>query len=279
VKISEICEKKSDSQITQMTTDVLKFEREKTKMKNRKPLQGVLNIIRFNWHFYLMALIVLMVFSLIRNQFPQPIQTILSVGIVISFFTLLTSLMVSFYIYDLSDLYRLKWIENTDNKKILNINAGFDETSEIIISKFPQTDLTICDFYDPAQHTEISIKRAGKLFPPKLKTISVATEQLPFPENSFDRSFAILSAHEIRDENERIRFFRELNRVTKDQIFVTEHLRDFNNFMAYTIGVFHFHSRKTWQKTFEEADLTIQQEIRTTPFVTTFVLEKNGNTL
>lgn len=255
---------------------LLKFEKEK--MKSRKPLQGVFNIIRFNWHFYLMALIVLLVFFLIKNQFPKPIQMILTVGIVISFFALLISLTVSFYIYDLSDLYRLKWIENTDNKKILNINAGFDETSEIIFSKFPRTELTICDFYDPAKHTEISIKRARKLFPPKPGTISVTTDQLPFPENSFDQSFAILSVHEIRDDNERIRFFRELNRVTKDRIFVTEHLRDFNNFMAYTIGAFHFHSPKTWLKTFEEAGLTIKRKIKTTPFVTTFVLEKNGNT-
>src|SRR5690606_9614437 len=101
----------------------------------------------------------------------------------------------SFYIYDLSDLYQLKWIENAGNKKILNINAGFDETSEIIINKFPQSDLTICDFYNPDKHTEISIKRARRAYPPNPKTISVLTDKLPFSEKSFDKSFAILSAH------------------------------------------------------------------------------------
>lgn len=243
----------------------------------RKPIQGVTNIIRFNWHFYFMVLVIFVGLLLIKNQFPQPIQTLLNIGIAIAIFTLLVSLFVSFYIYDLSGLYQLKWIENINNKKVLNINAGFDETSEIISNRFPQTNLVICDFYNPVKHTEISIKRARRAYPPNPKTISVTTDKLPFSENTFDKSFAILSAHEIRDENERIQFFKELNRITKGQIFVTEHLRDFNNFIAYTIGFFHFHSRNTWLKTFKEAGLIVTQEIKTTPFITTFVLNKNGN--
>lgn len=226
-----------------------------------------------------MAFVVFVILFLIRNQFSQQIQILLNVGIAVATLTLLISLFVSFYIYDLSDLYQLTWIENADNKKLLNINAGFDETSKIIINKFPKTDLTICDFYNPYKHTEISIKRARKAYPPNPKTISVTTDKLPFSENAFDKSFAILSAHEIRNENERVQFFKELNRITKGQIFVTEHLRDFNNFMAYTIGVFHFHSRESWLRIFKQADLTVTKEIKTTPFITTFVLDKNGNTL
>ena len=245
----------------------------------RKPIHGVANIIRFNWHFYLMAFVAFVILFLLKNQFPQQIQIFLNVGIAVAMFTLLISLFVSFYVYDLSDLYQLNWIKNADNKNILNLNAGFDETSEIIINKFPQTDLTICDFYNPEKHTEISIKRARHAYPPNPKTISVSTNDLPFSENAFDNSFAILSAHEIRNENERVQFFKELSRVTNGQIFVTEHLRDFNNFMAYTIGVFHFYSRKSWLRTFRQADLTVMQEIKTTPFITTYVLEKNGSSL
>lgn len=247
----------------------------------RNPIQGILNIIRFNWHFYLMAAVIFIILYLIKKQFSQQIQTLLNIGIVVSISTLLISLIVSFYVYDLSGLYQLKWIENTNDKKILNINAGFDETSEIILNKFPQTNLTICDFYNPARHTEVSIKRARLAYPPNPKTIAVSTTNLPFSDNTFDKSYAILSAHEIRNDDERVQFFKELKRVTKlsGQILVTEHLRDFNNFMAYTFGVFHFHSRKRWMHTFMKAGLTISQEIKTTPFITTFVLHNNGNTL
>lgn len=247
----------------------------------RKSLQGVSNIIWFNRHFYLIALLVLTVLFLLKNQFPPLIQILLNVGIVGAIFTLMVSLLVSYFVYDLSDLYQLKWIKNADNKKVLNINAGFDETSDIIITKFPETDLTICDFYDPNKHPEISIKRARRAYPPSARTISVSTNQLPFSENTFDKTIVILSAHEIRNQDERAQFFKELNRVTKSsgQIFVTEHLRDLNNLMAYTIGVFHFYSRKSWLQTFKEADLIVTEEIKTTPFIITFVLDKNGNTL
>ena len=111
--------------------------------------------------------------------------------------------------------------------------------------------MTICDFYNPLKHTEISIKRARKAFPPNSHTVQVSTDRLPFKDHTFDYALAILSAHEIRDERERVLFFSELSRVTKPTglIFVTEHLRDFNNFIAYSLGFFHFHSKTSWLTT------------------------------
>lgn len=243
----------------------------------RKSFQGVLNIIRFNWHFYLLAVLVLILSMLIINFFPTQNSRLVSIIILLIFLPLLISLLVSFYVYDLSDLYQLSWIEGLDGKKVLNINAGFDETSHIIKHKYPLTELTICDFYDPNTHTEVSIKRARKCYPPGPETIQVSTSLLPFPNNTFAMSFAILSAHEIRNNKERVQFFLELSRVTGGQIFVTEHLRNMNNFLAYTIGFFHFHSRKTWINTFNNANLKVVKEIKSTPFVTSFVLEKHGN--
>jgi ubiquinone/menaquinone biosynthesis C-methylase UbiE len=75
-------------------------------------------------------------------------------------------------------------------------------------------------------------------------------------------------------------FFKEINRVTKPngQLFVTEHHRDFYNFLAYNIGFFHFHTFQTWSKTFKNSGFIIKDKIKTTAFVTTYILEKNGNT-
>lgn len=247
----------------------------------RKPFQGVFNIVRFNWHFYLLAGLVISSLILLKHYLPEQVQPFVLWLALLAILTIAISLIVSFYIYDLSNLYQLKWLSNGDNKTILTINAGFDETSELIRDKFPEVNLTICDFYNPQKHTEVSIKRARKAYPPLENTIQVPTDKLPFPDNSFDCSLAILSAHEIRDEKERIDFFRELERVTKStgQIIVTEHLRDLTNFMAYTIGFFHFHSKSTWMRTFMEAKLKVKREIKTTPFITTFILEKNGDPL
>lgn len=245
----------------------------------RKSFQGVGNIVRFNWHFYVITILIFIALFFLKNELNSSLQILVNIGLILAIATLSISLLVSFYIYDVSDLYQLNWLENLNNKKTLNIHAGFDETSGIIEQKFPQTELTIADFYNPKKHTEISIKRARKAYPPNPKTITINTEKLNFEDLYFDESFAILAAHEIRNTAERIQFFKELSRITKDKIYVTEHLRDFPNFLAYTFGFFHFHSKKTWFNTFNEANLLVKKEIKTTPFITTFVLEKNGNTL
>lgn len=246
----------------------------------RNSFQGVWNIICFNWHFYLAGVSVTLLLCLSEEILPAPMQLLVVGAAAFSLLALLTSLLVSFYVYDFSDLYSLNWLSNCENKKVLNVNAGFDETSEIITNKFPNVKLTICDFYNSEKHTELSIKRARRAYPPSHSTIQVATEKMPFHENAFDYVIGILSVHEIRDENERANFFKELNRITKPggQIFVTEHLRDLNNFLAYTIGFFHFQSRKQWLKAFESANLKVIGEVKTTPFITTFILCNHGDT-
>jgi ubiquinone/menaquinone biosynthesis C-methylase UbiE len=248
----------------------------------RPPLQGVWNIVRFNWHFYVLStMLVLLIFvtthflNISYNFFANVIGFFIMIMIVIS-------LLISFYIYDLSDLYKLNWMKKLtvlENGKIININAGFDETSFLLKEKFPCAELIALDFYDPSKHTEISIKRARKAHPSSLNTLQVSTSSLPLQNSYADNIFVILSAHEIRSMAERNTFFQELKRVLKHtgKIVVVEHLRDGQNFLAYNIGFFHFISKSSWYETFKKAGLNVFQEIKITPFITTFILDKNGN--
>lgn len=247
----------------------------------RKPFQGVWNIIRFNWHFYLLSFGVLLLIFFIANLVDDPFRFYLNVLCLLIVGTTLFSLLVSFYVYDLSSLYKLEWLKElkwAEKSKMVNINAGFDETSILLKEKFKDPELIVFDFYDPLKHTEISIKRARKAYPPYPNTIQVNTSDLPLNDKHVDFIFAILSAHEIRNEGERISFFKELNRILSPsgQIVVVEHLRDVPNFLAYNIGFFHFHSKAAWRKTFEKAKLKIFKEIKITPFISTFILEKYG---
>lgn len=247
----------------------------------RKPWQGVANIVRFNWHFYAGAGIALAAGALACGLLPTAMQPFALGLLVLGALVIVASLAVSYYVYDVSDLYQLNWLTALGAAQVLNINAGFDETSAIIQHKFPGCDLTMADFYNPQHHTEVSIRRARRAYPPVPGTITVGTGSLPFADGAFDAVVAILSAHEIRDHHERATFFQELNRITQPtgRIFVTEHLRDLNNFMAYTVGFLHFHSRATWLLTFARAGLVVRQEIKITPFITTFILAKNGDSL
>lgn len=246
----------------------------------RKPFQGLENIIRFNWHYYAFSLALVVLVLTIQYYFNSftVIGSLLVLLIVCSTFI---SLLASAYIYDFSDLYKFLWLKNLkqgEKEKILNINAGFDETSILLESKFASSELVVADFYDPAKHTEISIKRARKAYPPFPNTQQVSTTHLPIQDNSADKIFTILSAHEIRSDEERVAFFKELQRIVtpSGQVIVTEHLRDTANFLAYNLGFFHFHSKATWLKTFHLSGLNVSKEIKITLFITTFILDKNG---
>jgi len=248
----------------------------------RKPFQGVINIIRFNWHFYVIAIAVILALFYLQFITDVRLNPFLDFLFTIIISTIVISLFASYYIYDFSGLYKFKWIKKNNIKDhILNINAGFDETSELIIDRNRSSIFSALDFYDPLKHTEVSIKRARKYFPPVANTISIKTNSIPFEDNSIDKIFLILSAHEIRNKKEQISFFLELKRVLtpSGNIFVTEHLRDLPNLLVYNIGAFHFYSRNSWIDTFNQSNLTISSEIKNTPFISTFTLTKNGNSL
>ncbi|CAL1517035.1 methyltransferase domain-containing protein [Chitinophaga sp. MM2321] len=249
--------------------------------KLRTPFQGVSNIVRFNWHFYLLSWGFLFLLFLLINSIDAPFKGYLYIVCFLILGINIISLAVSYYIYDLSGLYNFNWLNVLKTeRRIINISAGFDETSIILSNRFKHTALVALDFYDPLKHTEVSIKRARKAYPIFPGTLQVKTTDLQIADNAADKIFVMLSAHEIRDEYERIAFFKELKRVIKPtgQIFIVEHLRDTANFLAYNIGFFHFYSKSTWFKTFQAAQLEIQKEIKLTPFISTFILEKNGTT-
>jgi len=243
----------------------------------RKTFQGTWNIIRFNWHFYALAGIIILGLLLLGYLFLTKYLSWIYLMIALILVPTIISLTVSYYIYDASNLYQLDWLKiKTPIPHILNINAGFDESSILLKDKFVDCQLTVFDFYNPKLHTEVSIKRARKVYPPYPGTIQINTDSLPLEPKSMDQIFLFLSAHEIRNEQERIQFFKELKRVLKEdgQIYVTEHLRDLPNFLAYNIGYLHFHNKSCWLKTFKDSGLQISQEIKTTPFISNFILNK-----
>lgn len=247
----------------------------------RKPFQGVANILRFNWHVYTLAALAVGVGATAAWFLPKPwaLGAWWACGLAVG--TTLVSLGVSHVVYDRSNLYTLGWLPPglvPEGGKLLNVNAGFDETSALLQNRYPTAGLQVFDFYNPETHTEISIRRARNAYPPYPNTQAVRTNRLPCPDAHFDAVFVLFAAHEIRDDAERSDFFRELHRVCKPtgRVVVTEHLRDGANFLAYTVGFFHFLPRSTWRRTFASAGFTVRETVKITPFVTTFLLEKHG---
>ena len=245
--------------------------------KIRKPFQGVANIIRFNWHFYVFASLAILFILLVKTQFSNDFAVFFDFIVISIVGSTTLSLAVSYYIYDASGLYELVFLDFLDLKKqhkMANINAGFDETSAILQAKFPETELSVYDFYDAERHTEISIERARKVYPPFPNTQRINTANIPCENATFDVVFLIFAAHEIRDDAERVLFFQEIKRILKPEgkVILIEHLRDVPNFLAYNIGFFHFLNKKTWQNTFSNAGFEILEEKKFTPFVSIFTV-------
>jgi len=249
--------------------------------KKRTLLQGLRNIIHFNWPFYVTAIIGLIVGMWFATWLGGRWIMLAAFVALLGLVTIFTSLLVSWYVYDGSDLYTLNWLGDLGTPEtIVNINAGFDETSGLLALRLPNARLRVLDFYDPKRHTEPSIRRARKAYPPYPGTEEITTDELPLADNSVDLIFLIFAAHEIRDPEERARFFSLLRKALKPggKIILAEHLRDPANYLAYSVGALHFLSDADWQRTFAAAAFNIVARENINPFVVKFTLVKDAVT-
>ena len=243
----------------------------------RKKLQGLLNILSFNRHFYVIGLIVLALLIVVHSYFQWP-SAIIWVIIIAFMYGLIMPLIVSAYVYDYSGYYNLNWlrscdIEYTNSLNIVNINAGFDETSFIIKNKFPESNLQVFDFYNPKKHTEPAIVRARKVSLVYPNTKQITTNYIPLQDNSTDIVFLLSTAHEIRSNLEKIEFLKECHRICKPsgKIIMVEHLRNFPNFLAFSIGFTHFFSKTTWKSVYKSAGFSSFKDINFTPFMSIII--------
>ena len=242
----------------------------------RRKFQGVLNILSFNRHFYLIGLAGLAFLFLAQWKLAFP--EVIFYAIIFAFlYGLVMPLIVSAYVYDYSGFYTFDWvrqfrIQDSAHNLFLNVNAGFDETSFLIKDTFPACNLKVFDFYNAEKHTEPAIVRARKVSDVYPDTTQISTSFIPLEDESVDVIFLLSAVHEIRSQAEKIVFLRECRRVCKPsgQVIMVEHLRDLPNFLAFSVGFTHFFSRKVWREAFTAAGFSSFSESKFTPFMSIF---------
>ncbi|AOW20541.1 class I SAM-dependent methyltransferase [Urechidicola croceus] len=242
----------------------------------RRKFQGVLNILSFNRHFYVIGLsiLALIIISWILFEWSDFLFWL----IVIAFsYGLLMPLIVSAYVYDFSGYYDFNWlkkfnISDLNTSEIININAGFDETSFIIKESFPKSNLRVFDFYNAQKHTEPAIVRARNVSLVYPNTQQINTNKIPLEDKSIDVIFLLSAAHEIRSNREKVVFLKECRRICKPdgKVIMVEHLRDFSNFMAFSVGFTHFFSRSVWRNAFKTSGFSSFEETKFTLFMSIF---------
>jgi SAM-dependent methyltransferase len=235
-----------------------------------------LNILSFNRHFYVVGLSALAVIIGSQLIFSWP-PIILWVTISAFLYGLVMPLIVSAYVYDYSGYYTLDWLKklaiyDAQVKTICNINAGFDETSFLLKDLYPAADIIVFDFYNAERHTEPAIIRARKVSITYPGTRQITTNAIPLNDKSTDLIFLLSAAHEIRSNEEKIQFLAECHRICKPggRVIMVEHLRDFPNFLAFTVGFTHFFSRQVWKSAFTKAGFATCTETKFTPFMSIF---------
>ena len=257
--------------------------RETSVTVTRGKYAGVLSILQYNWHFYAVSLCALVGIGALLwfRLLPRAGEALLIGAATLTAFWSLSSLLVSYYVYDYRGVTRWNWIPRIllfPPQQWLNIHAGLDESTLILTQFFPNTRYMVVDIYDPQEMTEPSIARARRLHPSLEPAVAGKLDALPLPDRDRDTLFLLFAAHEIRQPARRTEFFLESARVLADsgQLLLVEHLRDWKNFVAFGPGFLHFHSRDEWLRLAHDAGLTVEREDRITPFVRCFLMTKAG---
>jgi SAM-dependent methyltransferase len=242
---------------------------------------GVVKIVRFNLRFYVLSALALASAGLLiaSKKLPPWLELMILCGAAMVAFWTLSSLLVSWYVYDHAGVTRWRWLPRriaASPHRWSNIHAGLDESTSALRQLFPGTEGSPVDIYDPGEMTEPSIARARRIHPSAEPFQRGSYHALPLPESGCDAVFLLFAAHEVRVAEHRTHLFREAARVLRKEgcLVLVEHLRDWKNFLAFGPGFLHFHSRRIWLRTIRDAGFVVEQENTVTPFVECFVLRK-----
>jgi SAM-dependent methyltransferase len=244
------------------------------------PCQGALQIVRFNWPFYLFGAVALLLGAAAAILLPLPpaLAAALLAGTGLAGFWLIGSIVVSHWIYDRSPLRSWQWIVpalGAPPARWINLHAGLDESTPALRRLLPQSHGRVFDFYDEREMSEPSIRRARRVGN-EIAAEPVDYRRLPVTDESCDAAMLLLSAHELRGHESRLALFREVRRVLSPggKVVLAEHLRDMPNFIAFGPGFLHFHSRRAWLAVARETGFELESQFRITPFITVFILRR-----
>jgi SAM-dependent methyltransferase len=239
----------------------------------------MIRILRFHWQLYLRTLAFVAAALVIAPHTGAPLRGLLRGAVVPAVFWCVSSLAVSWYVYDRSPLSGFRWLPRWLGRKPvrwLNLHAGLDDLTPLLPALFPRAEGRVLDIFDPAEMTEPSIGEARRAVHPPADGPRARHNALPVATASLDAAFLVFTAHELRRHASRVALFGELARALRagGSILLVEHLRDWRNFLAFGPGFLHFLPERAWRSAASAARLRVRADFAMTPFVHVFVLER-----
>ncbi|WP_051292751.1 hypothetical protein [Olivibacter sitiensis] len=258
------------------------MEENKDKTKTSK-FQGIGSLLYFNWPNYLMVLTLVILLGILEYLMPSEGFSIYRLALMLLLLSIFSSLLVSFYIQDLSPLYNLRWMKLLPKiprqAKIVLIHAGMDNISATLNSRYADAQLLKYNIYDYKRHTKEEGRKIRKKHPLTTDTIAISTSFLPIAPRSADAIFFILSAGELKDKYERIGFFKQMQESLKPegQLIFVEHTKNVANLLAFTWGATDLLKNKEWESIFVDTKLNAVYYSGTiTPFLSIYSLGTNN---
>jgi SAM-dependent methyltransferase len=247
---------------------------------SRPVWDGTIQILRYNLPFYLATGVacVLAGGAAIALSPPLVVAGVLWVAVVLAAGWSLTSLLISHWVYDRSQLRSWEWmarcLEHPPRRWAL-LHAGLDETRGAL-RHLLGGDITELDIYDAVEMPSGSIARARGFAAEHGSGAAAPADfrALPFADGELDAIVLVFCAHELRRREARERLFVEVARAVRSggNVVLVEHLRDVPNFLAFGPGCLHFQTRRAWLVASEHAGFAVAAERKITRFVTAFTL-------
>lgn len=239
---------------------------------------GAVRIFLYNWPVYVGTWIPAGAVCLLLPLMRPPAVSLVAVVAGTALIWSLLSLVVSFYIYDLSALESGRWVPRLLGSRThtwATIHAGLDAEVELD-AVMPGRCVARLDIFDRQLMTSHSITRARVRTPPAKPVLSCSPRALKLEDEGCDAIVVAFTAHEIRDRGAREAFFDELRRSLSPggRVVIVEHLRDAANFLAFGPGALHFTSRREWLRLASHAKLAVASDTRITPWVMALALER-----
>lgn len=166
---------------------------------NRGRFQGVAEILAFNWHWYALGGLGILVGTVALQWMPleATLRTVALFALGIGVLWATGSLATSHWIYDLSPLRKWEWVKGLlpqSPQTWCNIHCGLDESSATLRGFFPGSHAEVLDIFDPTEMTEPSIARARQRENLQACTAASAS-RLPLADDSCDAVFLLFAAH------------------------------------------------------------------------------------
>ena len=246
----------------------------------RGPFHGAWRVVRYNSHWYALALIVCAASIVLAVTTSSPLARTLGVAVgVISAWWLMASILASYWIYDRARLNDWTWLlehiaEPRSGNRWLSLDVGSDLGAGALKDMLPGEVGTARTLALPSGGQTRSLSKAQADAP----MVRPSRGRSDLDGQRFNRVFLLQAAHELRSREDRERLFEEIAEhvAPEGEVVVVEHGLDIPNLLVWGPGAFHHYPVREWIRLAEQAGLRLHHTGRHTPFVRVLVFSASS---